>query len=468
VSDLLDLPWTEARGQVSPREYVSACVEAIRASDEAIHAFLTVNGDAPEGTLPIAVKDNIVTTEMPTTCASAILHDYVSPFDATAIARLRNAGASIVGKTNLDEFAMGSSTEHSAFGATRNPWDLERVPGGSSGGSAAAVAARMVPAALGSETGGSVRQPAALCGVVGLKPTYGRVSRWGLVAFASSLDQIGIVTKTVRDCAEVLRIIAGRDPLDSTSHPHPVDDYAADLGAGVKGLRFGIVREAVEPLGGEVRRNFDEAVDVLRRGEAIVEDVSIPTIGTAIAIYYIVANAEASANLSRFDGVRYGHRSERARTLSEVYFDSRGEGFGAEVKRRIMLGTFALSAGYYDAYYGRAQRVRAKLRHEISEALKVVNYLITPTTPEPAFALGAKTDDPLSMYLSDVFTAPANLVGIPAIAVPSGFSAEGLPLSLQLMGPHFGEQALFRAAAFFESETNYWRKKPVIGDASTS
>jgi aspartyl-tRNA(Asn)/glutamyl-tRNA(Gln) amidotransferase subunit A len=397
---------------------------------------------------------------MPTTCASAILHDYVSPFDATAIARLRGAGASIIGKTNLDEFAMGSSTEHSAFGATRNPWDLERVPGGSSGGSAAAVAARMVPVALGSETGGSVRQPAALCGVVGLKPTYGRISRWGLVAFASSLDQIGIVTKTVRDCAEVLRIIAGHDPFDSTSHSHPVDDYAADLGAGVKGLRFGIVREAVEPLGGEVRANFDEAVDVLRRGGAIIEDVSIPTIGTAIAIYYIVANAEASANLSRFDGIRYGHRSERARTLSEVYFDSRGEGFGAEVKRRIMLGTFALSAGYYDAYYGRAQRVRARLRHEINEALKKVNYLITPTTPEPAFALGAKTDDPLSMYLSDVFTAPANLVGVPAIAVPSGFSAEGLPLSLQLMGPSFGEKDLFRAAGFFEGETHYWRRKP--------
>ena len=471
MSDLLSLPWTEARDQVSPREYVDACFDAIEKHDGDVHAFLHV-GDrqsclsgqaglpALHQTLPIAVKDNIVTTDAPTTCGSQILRDFVSPFDATAIARLRASGASIIGKTNLDEFAMGSSTEHSAFGTVRNPWDLTRVPGGSSGGSAAAVAARMVPAALGSETGGSVRQPAAFCGVVGLKPTYGRVSRSGLVAFASGLDQIGIVTKTVRDCAEVLRIIAGHDPLDSTSSTQPVDDYAADLGAGVKGLRFGIVREAVEQLAGEVRTNFDEAVDVLRRGGAIVEEASVPTIGAAIAIYYIVANAEASANLSRFDGIRYGHRSERARTLDEVYFDSRGEGFGAEVKRRIMLGTFALSAGYYDAYYGRAQRVRAKLRHEFAEAFRSFDYLITPTTPEPAFPIGAKTDDPLSMYLSDIFTAPANLVGIPGIAVPSGFSAEGLPLSLQLMAPHFAERALFRAAAFFETETGYWKRTP--------
>ena len=462
MSELLDLPWTEAREQVSPREYVDACLRAIEEHDEKVHAFLHVNAEAEAGALPIALKDNIVVTGMPATCGSQILRDFVSPFDATVVTRLRAAGASIVGKTNLDEFAMGSSTEHSAFGPARNPWDVSRVPGGSSGGSAAAVAARMVPAALGSETGGSVRQPAALCGVVGLKPTYGRVSRWGLVAFASGLDQIGVVTKTVRDCAEVFRIIAGHDPLDSTSSPHPVDDYAADLGAGVKGLRFGVVREAVEPLGGEVRANFDAALDVLRGGGAIVEEAGIPTIGYAIAIYYIVANAEASANLSRFDGIRYGHRSERARTLDEVYFDSRGEGFGAEVKRRIMLGTFALSSGYYDAYYGRAQRVRAKLRHEIVESFRTFDYLLTPTTPETAFRIGAKTEDPLAMYLSDVFTAPANLVGIPAIAVPSGFSAEGLPLSLQIMGPHFGERALFRAADFFERETGYWKRKPAL------
>jgi aspartyl-tRNA(Asn)/glutamyl-tRNA(Gln) amidotransferase subunit A len=460
VSDVLALPWTEGREAVSPREYVDACLRAIEARDGELHAFLHVNADAAEGTLPVAVKDNIVTTDMPTTCASQILRDFVSPFDATAIARLRARGASIVGKANLDEFAMGSSTENSAFGVTRNPWDLARVAGGSSGGSAAAVAARMVPAALGSETGGSVRQPAAFCGVIGLKPTYGRVSRWGLVAFASGLDQIGIVTKTARDCAEVLGIIAGHDPHDSTSSTERVDDYAADVDAGVKGLRFGIVREAVEQLEGEVRANFDAAVDVLRRGGAIVEEASIPTIGYSIAIYYIVANAEASANLSRFDGIRYGHRSERARTLDEVYFDSRGEGFGTEVKRRIMLGTFALSSGYYDAYYGRAQRVRAKLRHEFAEAFKTFDYLITPTTPEPAFRIGEKADDPLSMYLSDIFTAPANLVGIPAIAVPSGFDAAGLPLSLQVMAPHFAERSLFRAAGFFERETEYWRSAP--------
>jgi aspartyl-tRNA(Asn)/glutamyl-tRNA(Gln) amidotransferase subunit A len=318
----------------------------------------------------------------------------------------------------------------------------------------------MVPVALGSETGGSVRQPAAFCGIVGLKPTYGRVSRYGLVAFASGLDQIGICSTTTRECAEVLRVIAGHDEYDSTSAAVPVDDYASGLDAGVRGLRFGIVTEAVSQLQGEVRENFEHAVDVLRRGGAIVEEASVPTIGYAIAIYYIVANAEASANLSRFDGIRYGHRSGRAQTLAEVYSESRGEGFGDEVKRRIMLGAFALSSGYYDAYYGQAQKVRAKLRADFTAAFGRFDYLLTPTTPEPAFRIGAKTDDPLSMYLSDVFTAPANLVGIPAIAVPSGFDREGMPLSLQLMAPHFAERALFRAAAFFEGETGYARQAP--------
>jgi aspartyl-tRNA(Asn)/glutamyl-tRNA(Gln) amidotransferase subunit A len=367
-----------------------------------------------------------------------------------------------VGKTNLDEFAMGSSTEHSAFGPTRNPWDLKRVAGGSSGGSAAAVAARIVPVALGSETGGSVRQPAAFCGVVGLKPTYGRVSRNGLVAFGSSVDQIGVFSKTIRECAELLGTIAGHDPFDSTSSAQPVDDYAADLDAGVRGLRFGVVSEAVSRLEGQVRDNFERALDVLRRGGAIVEEASVPTISYAIAIYYVVANAEASANLSRFDGIRYGHRSERAHTLREVYFASRGEGFGDEVKRRIMLGTFALSSGYYDAYYGRAQAVRARMRRDFDEAFAKFDFLLTPTTPEPAFAIGEKSGDPLAMYLSDIFTAPANLVGIPAIAVPSGFTANKLPLSLQIMAPHFAERALFRAAAFFEGETGYWREAPPI------
>ena len=462
MTDLLELPWHEAREQASPRELVEASLRVIDERDGDVHAFLHVNRDAAGDGMPIAIKDNIVTTDMPTTCGSKILSSFTSPFDATAIARLRASGASFVGKTNLDEFAMGSSTEHSAFGPTRNPWDFNLVPGGSSGGSAAAVAARMVPAALGSETGGSVRQPAAFCGVVGLKPTYGRISRSGLVAFASSLDQIGIVTKTVRECAELLGIIAGADPLDSTASSAPVDDYTADLTSGVRGLRFGVVREAVEKLEGEVRTNFDEALAVLRAGGAIIEDATVPAISYAIAIYYIVANAEASANLSRFDGVRFGHRSDRSKTLDDLYFHSRGEGFGAEVKRRIMLGTFALSSGYYDAYYGRAQAVRALLRQQFNEAFANFDFLLTPTTPEPAFPIGAKTDDPLSMYLSDIFTAPANLVGIPALALPAGFNAAGLPLSLQLMAPHFAERSLFRAAAFFEGETQYWKQMPLL------
>ncbi len=457
MSDVLELPWHEARSQVSPREYLDACLDAIAARDGAIHAFLHLNREPAGDGLPIAIKDNIVTTDMPTTCASRILGDFRSPFDATVISRLRATNAAIVGKTNLDEFAMGSSTEHSAFGVTRNPWNLDCVAGGSSGGSAAAVAARMVPAALGSETGGSVRQPAAFCGVVGVKPTYGRVSRYGLVAFASGLDQIGVVTKTVRESAELLNVIAGHDPMDSTSSSHQVDDYASELDAGVRGIRFGIVREAIEQLTGEVRENFDAALAVLRGAGASVEEVSIPSISYAIAVYYIVANAEASANLSRFDGIRYGRRSSAARTLEDVYSNSRAEGFGAEVKRRIMLGTFALSSGYYDAYYGRAQRVRARLRHDFSEAFRKCDFLLTPTTPEPAFPVGAKTDDPLSMYLSDIFTAPANLVGIPAIAVPSGFARNGLPLSLQIMAPHFAEKGMFKAAAAFERETGFWR-----------
>jgi aspartyl-tRNA(Asn)/glutamyl-tRNA(Gln) amidotransferase subunit A len=461
VTELLHLPWHEAREQASSRELVEASIATIDALNPKLNAFLHIARDAVEG-MPVAVKDNIVTTGMPTTCASRVLGRFLSPFDATAVARLRAGSCSIVGKTNLDEFAMGSSTEHSAFGPARNPWDTARVPGGSSGGSAVAVAARMVPAALGSETGGSVRQPAALCGVVGLKPTYGRVSRNGLVAFGSSVDQIGIVTKTVRECAEILGMIAGLDPLDSTSSANPVDDYAADLEAGVRGLRFGIVREAIARLEGEVRANFEDALRVLRAGGAVVDEVSVPSIGYAIAVYYIVANAEASANLSRFDGIRYGQRSARAKTLREVYFESRGEGFGDEVKRRIMLGTFALSSGYYDAYYGRAQAVRAKLRADFDAAFERFDYLLTPTTPEPAFPIGAKTGDPLSMYLSDIFTAPANLVGIPAIAVPSGFSRERLPLSLQIMAPRFAERSLFRAAGFFEHETGYWRERPPV------
>ena len=395
MTAILDLPFLEARGKVSPSEYVAESLRSIERQNGELNAFLRVS-DVAGGAFPVGIKDNIVTTEMPTTCASRILEGFVSPFDATVIGRLRAAGAAIAGKTNLDEFAMGSSTEHSAFGPTRNPWDPACVPGGSSGGSAAAVAARMVPVALGSDTGGSVRQPAALCGVVGVKPTYGRVSRYGLVAFASSLDQIGTLTKTVAEAAELLSVIAGNDPLDSTSSTAPVGDYSADLGRGVRGLRVGVISEGLDKLGGEVRRNFDEAVEVFRRGGATVADAHIPSITDSIAIYYVVANAEASANLARFDGIRYGRRAG-APSLHEIYFASRGEGFGAEVKRRIMIGTFALSSGYYDAFYGRAQRARERLRGEFDAAFRELDVLLTPTSPEPAFRIGEKVDDPLTM-----------------------------------------------------------------------
>jgi aspartyl-tRNA(Asn)/glutamyl-tRNA(Gln) amidotransferase subunit A len=461
VSDVLDLPLRAAREEVNAREYVDASLRAIRAGNRELNAFLHVADEGEvTGAFPIAVKDNIVSTDAPTTCGSKVLGSFRSTYDATAVALLRKGGAAIVGKTNMDEFAMGSSNEHSAFGPVRNPWDRARVPGGSSGGSAAAVAARMVPVALGSETGGSVRQPAAFCGVVGLKPTYGRISRSGLVAFGSSLDQIGVFSRTIEDCAFVLEMIAGHDPLDATSSDASVDAYALALESGVRGLRFGVVREAVEKLEGEVRANFDAALEVLRAGGATITVVSVPSVVHAIAVYYVVANAEASANLARFDGIRFGHRSDAARTLDEVFSASRGEGFGEEVKRRIMLGTFVLSSGYYDAYYQRAQNVRALMRRHFAAAFTEVDFLLTPTTPEPAFLLGAKAADPLAMYLSDIFTAPANLTGIPAIAIPSGFDRKGLPLSLQIMAPHFQERALFQAAAFFERETGYWKRKP--------
>ena len=432
---------------------VAGALRAIAELNPRLNAVLRVNEQAADGR-PIAIKDNIVTTDMPTSCGSRILPDFLSPFDATVVARLRAGGWSVVAKTNLDEFAMGSSTEHSAFGVTRNPWNLDCVAGGSSGGSAAAVAARMVPAALGSETGGSVRQPAALCGVVGLKPTYGRVSRNGLVAFASGLDQIGIVTTNIRDCAELLGTIAGHDPFDSTSSTQPVDDYAADCGAGVRGLRFGVVREAVEKLEGEVRANFESALDVLRQGGAVIEEASVPSIGYAIAIYYIVANAEASANLSRFDGVRYGHRSARGGTLKELYFRSRGEGFGDEVKRRIMLGTYALSSGYYDAYYGRAQKVRTLISRDFTTAWESFDFIVTPTAPSVAFELGSKTADPLAMYINDVCTVPMSLAGIPGISIPNGLS-EGLPVGFQIAGPAFSENRLLDAAFALEQAIGF-------------
>lgn len=449
---------------VAATEYAAAFE---RQADAALNIFIdrtrvVSNSGGPLAAVPVAIKDNIVTTDAPTTCASKILAGFRSPFDATAVARLRAAGATLVGKTNLDEFAMGSSTENSAFGVTRNPWDHDRVAGGSSGGSAAAVAARVVPVALGSETGGSVRQPAAFCGVVGLKPTYGRVSRHGLVAFASSLDQIGIFSKHVDECAAVLQVIAGHDPADSTSSDAPVDDYLAALDGGAGGLRIGVVQECIEQLEGETRDAFDRAVAMMKEAGAAVENVSIPSIRRAIAVYYIVANAEASANLSRFDGIRYGQRSAAAQNLKKTYSRSRSEGFGDEVKRRIMLGTFALSSGYYDAYYGRAQAVRQLMREEFARAFASCDLLLTPTTPSAAFKVGEKASDPLSMYLSDIFTAPANLVGIPAISVPSVLSGEGLPLGVQLMAPHFQEATLFRAARAFERVRGRFPLPPLL------
>jgi aspartyl-tRNA(Asn)/glutamyl-tRNA(Gln) amidotransferase subunit A len=440
----------------------------IERRDAELHAFLHHDAAAvrqaageskagPLANIPVAVKDNIVTLGTPTTCGSRMLETFRSPFDATVVARLRAAGAVVVGKTNLDEFAMGSSTEHSAFGVTRNPWDLSRVAGGSSGGSAAAVAAGMASVALGSETGGSVRQPAAFCGVLGFKPTYGRISRSGLVAFASSLDQVGIFSTTAEEAARTFGVVAGHDPADSTTSAEPVGDPTAAIGQGIRGLRFAFIREMVEPLQGDVRDNFARSVDFLRSAGAVVEEVSIESVRYAIAIYYIVANAEASANLARFDGVRYGRRSPGSNSLRALYTRSREEGFGAEVKRRIMLGTFALSSGYYEAYYGRAQAVRSLMRREMMAALSNYDILLSATTPSPAFRIGEKAGDPLAMYLSDIFTAPANLVGIPAVAIPSGLSADGLPLSLQMMARPFDEARLFGAAAFFEQSPG-WRE----------
>jgi aspartyl-tRNA(Asn)/glutamyl-tRNA(Gln) amidotransferase subunit A len=475
MDDLLDLPLADAAGRMRagglvPLNYAATWLQRIDRLQPELNAFLHVGRDAlseppPAGQgalagIPIGIKDNIVTTDAPTTCASRILSGFRSPYDATVVARLRAAGAFPAGKMNLDEFAMGSSTEHSAYGVCRNPWDVDRVPGGSSGGSAAAVAARMLPVALGSDTGGSVRQPAALCGIVGLKPTYGRVSRYGLVAFASSLDQIGVLSRSVEDAASVLQVIAGHDPTDSTSSTDPVPDYSGSFHRGVSGLRFGVVREAGEHLKGTLRENFDSAAAVLRAGGAEVKEISIPSIEHAIAVYYVVANAEASANLARFDGMRYGRRAEGPLPLRELYARSRGEGFGAEVKRRIMLGTFVLSSGYYDAYYGRAQAVRELMKHDFARAFEQCDFLLTPTAPEGAFRIGERSADPLSMYLSDIFTAPANLVGIPAIAVPSGFDDRGLPLSLQIMARHFDEQRLLGAAQYFQSATDHWKRRP--------
>lgn len=397
--------------------------------------------------IPVAVKDNICTEGIKTTAASRMLQNFIPPYEATVVAKLKEAAMPILGKTNLDEFAMGSSTENSAFGPTRNPWDLSRVPGGSSGGSAAAVAAYSAPLALGSDTGGSIRQPAAYCGIVGLKPTYGRVSRYGLIAFASSLDQIGPMARNVRDCALLLNVIAGHDRRDSTSVSIEVPDYTDGLDEGVSGLRFGVVAEYMaDGIDPAVRQAVLQVAGALEREGAEVSEVSLPNLEYALETYYLIAPAEASSNLARYDGVRYGFRANGAKDVVDMMSRTRAEGFGDEVKRRIMLGTYALSAGYYDAYYLRAQKVRTLIRRDIEEALEKVDLLLSPTTPATAFRLGEKLDDPLQMYLSDICTITANLASVPAISVPCATCDEGLPIGLQLMTGPFQEALLLRAA----------------------
>jgi aspartyl-tRNA(Asn)/glutamyl-tRNA(Gln) amidotransferase subunit A len=476
----LELRDAIARGDQAAAAVCLDTLDRIDAAPQAWNAFITIareraltraaaldaRDDArslPLLGVPVAVKDNICTRGIRTTAGSSLLDRYVPPYDAAVIERLEAAGAVIVAKTNCDEFAMGSSTEHSAFGAARNPWDLERTAGGSSGGSAIAVATGLVPLALGSETGGSVRQPAALCGVVGLKPTYGRISRHGLIAFASSLDQVGAFGARVRDVAACLSVLAGPDPRDATSAPEPVGDYAAATTQEVGGLRVGVPR-AMMAVGVDdgVRRAFEAAVDVLRSAGAVIEDVELPHSRYATATYAIVVMAEASSNLSRFDGVRYGTRVEGG-TLADMYARTRAR-FGQEVKRRIMLGTYVLSAGYYDAYYRKAQQVRALIRRDFARAFERVDVIATPTTPTPAFRLGERLQDPVQMYLADVFTVSANLAGIPAISVPCGF-VEGLPVGLQLTGPAFGEATILRAAAAYERKSE-WSLGP-LGPSDT-
>jgi aspartyl-tRNA(Asn)/glutamyl-tRNA(Gln) amidotransferase subunit A len=468
--------------QVSAEEVTRAHVERIERLDSKVHAFLGVFADralakarevdaalaakkdvGPLAGVPVAIKDVLDIEGVPTTCASKILEGYRPPFTATVVTRLEAAGAVPLGKTNMDEFAMGSSTENSAYQKTRNPWDLERVPGGSSGGSAAAVAAGMAPLSLGSDTGGSIRQPAALCGIVGLKPTYGRVSRYGLVAFASSLDQIGPFSRSVRDAALIANVLCGKDPHDATSADVPVPDFVAAAAGDARGLRIGVPWSFLEKgVQAEVGKAFRDAIAVLEKAGAKIVDIALPHAPHAIATYYMVATAEASSNLARYDGVRFGLRATGARDLRHMYGDSRDAGFGPEVKRRIILGTFVLSSGYYDAYYVRAQKVRTLIRRDYEAAFEACDVVATPTAPNPAFRFGEKTDDPLTMYLEDIFTVPANLAGVPGISVPCGF-ASGLPVGLQFVGRAFDEETLLRVAGTYERATDHHTKTPAIG-----
>jgi aspartyl-tRNA(Asn)/glutamyl-tRNA(Gln) amidotransferase subunit A len=480
---LFELQEKFTKGEVSAIEIATAYTQRLMAVEPKVKAYLTTTKKEkllaeaaildhklrgwrktqPLTAMPIAVKDNICTEGVKTTCGSRMLENFVPPYDATVVSRLRSQGYALIGKTNMDEFAMGSSTENSAFGPTRNPWNLACIPGGSSGGSAAAVAADLCAAALGSDTGGSIRQPAACCGVVGLKPTYGRVSRYGLVAFASSLDQIGPITKDVRDAAVLLKIIAGHDPLDSTSADVPVPDYMKALKENMRGMKVGVPKEFfTEGMDPEVEQAVRAAVGQMQALKAEVREISLPMTEYAIAVYYLIATAEASSNLARYDGVRYGYRAAKEKGLLEMYLKTRQEGFGPEVKRRIMLGTYALSAGYYDAYYGKAQSVRTLIKRDFDEAFKEVDVIVTPTMPTPAFKLGEKIQDPLQMYLSDIFTISVNLAGVPAIVVPCGMSGAKLPIGLQIIGRPFEEDKILRAAYAYEQATDWHTKRPAI------
>ena len=468
--------------EISAIELTRAVLERIQAVDDRVDAFITItenealqqaakaDEEITKGRcsmltgIPLAIKDVICTRGIATSCGSKILENFVPPYDATVIHKLRKAGAVIAGKLNMDEFAMGSSTENSGFKITRNPWDLARVPGGSSGGSAAAVAADMCLGALGSDTGGSIRQPASYCSTVGMKPTYGRVSRYGLVAFASSLDQIGPLTKNVSDCAVMLKAIAGYDAVDSTSVPRDVPDYTAALKKGLKGVRVGIPGEyrATEGMDPAVSDAVDNAVTVLEDMGAEKVDVSLPHTEYAVAVYYVIAPSEASSNLARYDGVKYGLRDKDQNELIQMYRHTRSRGFGPEVQRRIIIGTYCLSAGYYDAYYGKASQVRTLIMQDFQSAFEACDVVVCPVAPTPAFKIGEKVDDPLTMYLMDIFTISANLAGIPGMSIPCGFSKQGLPIGLQLMGSHFNEEMLFKVAYDFEQATDFHKKKPAL------
>ena len=480
----MTLPFSTAREirdavaarQISAVEVCEKALAHIGARNPALNAFLTISTDraleraravdreqhqGPLAGVPVALKDNIITRGIATTAASRMLRTFVPPYDATVVSRLEAAGAIVMGKTNCDEFAMGSSTENSAFGPSRNPWNPGHIPGGSSGGSAVAVAAGFSPIALGSDTGGSIRQPASLCGVVGLKPTYGRVSRYGLIAFASSLDQIGPMARTAHDAAIALSVLAGPDPLDSTASHEPVADYAGALTGVIRGVRLGVPRSMIEEgVESAVRDCFFGALETLRARGAELVDIELPHAPYAIATYYVVATAEASSNLARYDGVRYGFRADGARDLREMYETTRSQGFGPEVKRRIMLGTYVLSAGYYDAYYLKAQQVRTLVRRDYDHAFEHVDAVVMPTSPTAAFRIGEKIEDPLSLYLTDVFTVSANLAGLPAISIPCGLTPDKLPIGLQLTGKPFDEATLLRIGDAYERDTNWWNTTP--------